>query len=131
MEHREVAMGSATPIIRIFDEEKAKRFYLDFLEFRCDWEHRFEENLPLYMQISLGSCVLHLSEHHGDACPGAAVRIPVSGIAEYHAGLLGKNYKYARPGLERTPWDTKEFSVHDPFGNRIVFYEEAAPRQDD
>ena len=57
------------PILRIFDEDKAKEFYVDYLEFVVDWEHRFEEEMPLYMQISLDSIVLHLSEHHGDCTP--------------------------------------------------------------
>ena len=34
--------------------------------------------LPLYMQISKDDCILHLSEHHGDCCPGAAMRIETS-----------------------------------------------------
>ncbi|HVC64682.1 MAG TPA: glyoxalase superfamily protein, partial [Candidatus Dormibacteraeota bacterium] len=42
----------AIPIFRIFDVEKAKEFYVDFLGFRVDWEHRFDETAPLYMQIS-------------------------------------------------------------------------------
>jgi uncharacterized glyoxalase superfamily protein PhnB len=59
-----MSFGKATPILRIFDEVKAKKFYVDFLGFEVDWEHRFEEGLPLYMQISKNGCVLHLSEHH-------------------------------------------------------------------
>ena len=31
------------PIIRIFDETKAKEFYLKFLGMTLDWEHRFGE----------------------------------------------------------------------------------------
>ena len=42
------------PILRIFDVAKAKEFYLDYLGFRTDWEHRFEPGL--YMQISKGGC---------------------------------------------------------------------------
>jgi catechol 2,3-dioxygenase-like lactoylglutathione lyase family enzyme len=38
------------PILRIFDVAKAREFYLDYLGFRSDWEHRFEPGLPLYMQ---------------------------------------------------------------------------------
>ncbi len=34
------------PIIRIFDEAKAREFYLEFLGMSVDWEHRFEEALP-------------------------------------------------------------------------------------
>ena len=30
-----------TPILRIFDEAKAKEFYVDFLGFSVDWEHRY------------------------------------------------------------------------------------------
>ena len=41
------------------------------LGFRVDWEHRFRRAAPLYMQVSRDGLVLHLSEHHGDACPGS------------------------------------------------------------
>ncbi|MFB6363385.1 glyoxalase superfamily protein [Paenibacillus elgii] len=119
------ALKSVTPILRIFDETKARAFYLDYLGFQVDWEHRFEENFPLYMQISLGACTLHLSEHHGDCCPGAAVRIEVENLEAFHAKLEAKDYKYAKPGLEITPWDTRELTVNDPFGNRLIFFEAA------
>ena len=33
------------PLIRIFDEAKARAFYVDWLGFSVDWEHRFEEGL--------------------------------------------------------------------------------------
>jgi len=44
----------AIPIFRIFDEEKARDFYLGFLGMTVDFEHRFEENTPIYMQSLLG-----------------------------------------------------------------------------
>lgn len=40
------------PIMRIFDEQKARDFYLGFLGMTLDWEHRFEPGYPLYMQVS-------------------------------------------------------------------------------
>jgi uncharacterized glyoxalase superfamily protein PhnB len=116
-------MKSSTPILRIFDVEKAKEFYLNFLEFELDWEHRFEDEMPLYMQISNGGCIIHLSEHHGDCSPGACIRIEVDNIRLFHANLLSKKYNYSRPGIEKTSWNTQEVSVIDPFGNRIVFFE--------
>jgi hypothetical protein len=61
------------PILRIFDVTKAKEFYDGFLGFTVDWEHRFDENAPAYLQVSRAGLVLHLSEHHGDACPGSTV----------------------------------------------------------
>jgi uncharacterized glyoxalase superfamily protein PhnB len=112
-----------TPIFRMFDVEKAREFYVEFLGFQIDWEHRYEDHFPLYMQISSPSCTLHLSEHHGDACPGSAIRVQVENIELFHQSLLRQGYKYACPGLEETPWGTREVSVTDPFGNRLHFYE--------
>jgi uncharacterized glyoxalase superfamily protein PhnB len=116
-----MSFGRTTPILRIFDETKAKEFYVGFLGFRIDWEHRFEDGLPLYMQISKDGCVLHLSEHHGDATPGAAMRIETNELLAFQKQLLASAYKYARPGIEETPWGTRDMSVRDPFGNRLTF----------
>jgi uncharacterized glyoxalase superfamily protein PhnB len=91
------------------------------LGFKVDWAHRFEDDLPLYMQISRGDCVLHLSEHHGDCCPGAALRIEINPIESFHQELASARYKYARPGLEQTPWGSTDMKVTDPFGNRLTF----------
>jgi uncharacterized glyoxalase superfamily protein PhnB len=112
---------AVTPILRMFDERKAREFYVDFLGFQVDWEHRFAPDLPLYLQVSRGGCVLHLSEHHGDCCPGAAMRIEVEDIEAFHAELAEKQYGYARPQVEQTPWGTRDMSVKDPFGNRLTF----------
>lgn len=110
-----------TPILRIFDECKAKEFYLNFLGFQVDWEHRFAPNLPLYFQVSRGECVLHLSEHHSDCCPGAALRIETTELEEFLRELGTKNYTGAHPTIETMPWGTHDLTVTDPFGNRLVF----------
>jgi uncharacterized glyoxalase superfamily protein PhnB len=116
-----MSFGKTTPILRIFDEAKAKEFYIDFLGFKIDWEHRFEDSLPLYMQISKDGCIIHLSEHHGDCSPGAALRIETNELEEFQKQLLAKHYKYARPGIEQTPRGSRDMSVSDPFGNRLTF----------
>lgn len=113
--------GQTTPILRMFDESKTKEFYVDFLGFKIDWEHRFDDGLPLYMQISKDGCVLHLSEHHGDCTPGAAMRIETTELEKFNKELLEKQYKYARPGLNDTPWGTKDMTITDPSGNRLTF----------
>jgi catechol 2,3-dioxygenase-like lactoylglutathione lyase family enzyme len=118
-----VTFKSPIPILRIFSLEKAKEFYLDFLGFKIDWEHTFEENLPVYMQISRGDCVLHLSEHHGDSVPGVAVYIPMTDIEAFNQELLAKQYKYLRPGIIDQDWDMREMHVIDPFGNKLRFAE--------
>jgi catechol 2,3-dioxygenase-like lactoylglutathione lyase family enzyme len=105
----------------MFDVPKAKEFYVDFLGFTVDWEHTFGPGLPLYMQVSRDGCVLHLSEHFGDATPGSAMRIETSDVDAFHAELTAKQYKHARPGIETMPWGTRDMSVKDPFGNRLTF----------
>src|SRR4051794_37883360 len=118
---RIMKLGRVTPILRIFDEPKAREFYVDFLGFTVDWEHRFEPGMPLYMQVSRDGCVIHLSEHHGDATPGAAVRIETTDLDALQRELAGKRYKYARPGVNDTPWGTREMPIKDPFGNTLTF----------
>lgn len=111
------------PTLRIFNVEKAKEFYVDFLGFNVDWEHRFEEVAPVYMQVSRGGLTLHLSEHHGDACPGSTVFVRVGGLRDYHREISAKGYGYLRPGVQATFHDSIQMEVIDPFGNRIRFDE--------
>jgi len=112
------------PVLRIFDVPKAREFYLDYLGFKLDWEHRFEPGLPLYMQVSRGGCALHLSEHHGDGTPGTVVFLRMTGIEAFHQELTGKNYAFMRPGVEHAPWKAKLMELTDPFGNRLRFNED-------
>lgn len=118
-----IAFTRAVPQFRIFSLEKAREFYIDFLGFKIDWEHRFEPDLPVYMQVSRDGFVLHLSEHHGDGSPGARAYVYMTGVEELHRELSAKKYKYNRPGLQRQDWGMMELQVVDPFSNRITFGE--------
>ncbi len=111
------------PLLRIFDVAKAKEFYAGFLGFTIDWEHRFEDVAPVYLQVSRGGLVLHLTEHHGDCTPGSTVFVRMRGIEELHRELTAKGYGYMRPGVERTFHDSLGMQVTDPFGNRLRFDE--------
>ncbi len=113
---------SPIPILRSFDEQKAKEFYVGFLGFAIDWEHRFEDGTPLYMQLSCGECVLHLTEHFGDASPGAHCRIAIDNVPEYCQLLNEKHYRNARPAYQEMSWGTTDMSINDPFGNKLTFY---------
>ena len=119
-------MSQILPIIRIFDYHKAIAFYINWLGFTIDWEHK-PDNSPIYMQVSLRDIVLRLSEHHGDGCPGAQICIQeFTGLREYHQMLIAKNYKYNKPGLKVSEWNPGEIGVTvlDPFGNQLHFSEE-------
>jgi catechol 2,3-dioxygenase-like lactoylglutathione lyase family enzyme len=118
-----IEFRSVIPIFRIFSLEKAREFYLDFLGCKVDWEHRFDDNAPVYMRVSRGGLMLHLSEHHGDGTPGSVAYVLVSGVKELHRELNDKNYRHNRPGLQEQEWGMLEMTVVDPFNNRITFSE--------
>lgn len=117
---------SITPIVRIFDEVKAREFYIDWLGFSVDFEHRIEPDTPLYMGISMGDVKIHLSEHHGDGSPNHILTVHCKGLREFHSNL--KPYKYYRPTVENYQWMEGYISmmVYDPFNNRLIFLEKEA-----
>ena len=118
-----VEFARAIPILRIFDEAKAREFYVDYLGFRARLGAIvFEPDLPLYLQVSRSGLLLHLSEHHGDGTPGSVIFCEMTGIRAFHAELTAKAYRYYRPGLEQAPWGL-ELSVEDGFGNGLRFCE--------
>lgn len=117
-----IAFDAAVPIVRIFDVAKAHEFYLGFLGFKVDWEHRYGPNFPLYTQVSRGALRLHLSEHAGDATPGGNMVVYMKGIRALHRELSARHYRYMKPGLE-DEGTRLEVEVIDPFGNRIRFME--------
>ncbi|MFC3125345.1 glyoxalase superfamily protein [Pseudoroseomonas globiformis] len=118
-----IHFNQTCPVMRIFDEALAREFYLGFLGFRLDWEHRFGENFPLYAQVSRAGLTLHLSGHHGDATPGSTVFVRMQGVGAFQQELARKDYKHGKPGVEDEPWGLV-MSVTDPFGNRIRFCQE-------
>jgi len=118
-----INLEATAPVFRIFSVDKAREFYIDYLGFNVDFEHRFGENFPLYMGISRNGITLHLSEHHGDATPGSTAYIRITGIDELFAELQAKDYRYLKPGLQTMDWGTKELWLTDPFGNSLRFSE--------
>ena len=111
--------GAPTPILRSFDEKRAKDFYLGFLGFQPVFEHRFEEWAPLYMGVRKGDCVLQ------DGCPGAAIRIPVGDVKAYMAELRDKEFGNSHAGEPQLQeWGSWEITIADPASNRLTFYTE-------
>ena len=123
MPDRTIAFERTIPVLRIFDVAKAREFYLDYLGFSLDFEHRFADEAPLFMGISRGGVVLFLSEHHGDGTPGTHVVVRLSGIDALHRELIAKKYRYFNPSIQTQEWGAREMVVYDPFNNHIVFSE--------
>jgi ribosomal-protein-alanine N-acetyltransferase len=99
-----IAFHRAIPIFRIFPLKKAREFYVDFLGFKVDWEHRFEPEAPAPVQVSRDGLSFYLSEHHGDGTPGSIADVSATGVRELHRELSDKRYRYNRPGLQQQEW---------------------------
>ena len=55
------------------------------------------------------------------------MRIEADDLDGLQAELLGKDYQYARPGIEDMPWGSRDMSINDPFGNRLTFTKTMTP----
>lgn len=78
-------------------------------------------------QVSRDGCVLHLSEHHGDATPGSAVRIEISDVRRLQRELADSPVYPLRIGLDSETWGD-DLAVPDPFGNRIILHTPITPQ---
>ncbi|MFD9950345.1 glyoxalase superfamily protein [Nonomuraea sp. NPDC059023] len=114
-------LGSPIAVLRIQDEGRAREFYLDYLGFTVEWEHRFEPGMPLYMRVHRDRMIIDLSEHHGDGTPGSLVWTPVGDVGALHRELTAKPYPRLRPGIDQDAPGGPTLEVTDPFSNVIRF----------
>ena len=77
------AVQPVIPALRITNSRVAKAFYTAFLGFHVDWEHCFDPDTAVFMQVSRDGLAIYLTEHADDAPIGGLVHIFV---AESHAG---------------------------------------------
>jgi catechol 2,3-dioxygenase-like lactoylglutathione lyase family enzyme len=119
------SLGNAVPVFRTMDESRAREFYVDFLGFDVEWEHRFEPDMPLYARIRRDGLVIDLSEHHGDGTPGSVLWVPVADVAALHRELNAKAYPRMRPGIDKHAPGGPTMEVIDPFANVIRFCQAA------
>jgi catechol 2,3-dioxygenase-like lactoylglutathione lyase family enzyme len=119
-------VGAGIPVLRVMSVEAALPFYIDYLGFTLDWEHRFEPGTPLYVQVSRSQAVLHLSEHHGDGSPNGVAWFPVADVFGLHTELLTRPNAPMRPGIDADAPGGPTFRVIDPYGNILRFAQPSA-----
>ncbi|HEX2143307.1 MAG TPA: glyoxalase superfamily protein [Glycomyces sp.] len=100
----------AFPILRVEDAAAAVRWY-ERLGFTKLWEHRFEPDLPAFVEVVRGHVGLFLSEHEGDARPDGLVYLRLKNVDDIAArfGVRARD----------TEWGTREFELRDLDGNRL------------
>ena len=104
------------PTLRILDYQKAMAFYIEFLGFTIDWEHRFGLTEPVYMQIAKNGLTIHLSENKRFQT-GVIVFVESKGIVAFHKELSTRNSADLIPEVVKTNWQTLQMEIKDPFDN--------------
>jgi len=116
-----VQVQRTVPLFRMFDIEKARGFYVDWLGFDWAGSHQHLKGAPVYAFLKLGGAeVLHLSEHQGDGTPCSAAMIFASGLRAWFEELRARPYAFYNPALQPQPWGLT-CTLQDPFGNRLTF----------
>ena len=121
----DVDFGSAIPVMQVFDFERARAFYIDYLGFDVEWAHRYDPEAPLYVQIARGAMRLHLTEELGQSASGASACVPVTQLSRLHNELKKKNTPFDTPDLEEIEGGGRALVLTDPFGNRLRLHEGA------
>ncbi|MEM7549685.1 MAG: glyoxalase superfamily protein [Bacteroidota bacterium] len=114
----------AVPTFRILDYKTAITFYVDFLGFSIDWEHRFEPSDPVYMQISNDGLMLHLSENERFKT-GNISFVESKGIQAFRDKIISRNPENSLSEIQKTDWGTIQLEIEDPFGNLLRFNEKS------
>ena len=109
--------GAPVPVLRIHDEALAREFYVDYLGFTVEWEHRFEPGMPLYLRVCRDETTLDLSEHHGDSTPGTVVWVPIADAVTFLAEISTRPHPRLNPGIDRDAPGGPTIEITDPFGN--------------
>ncbi|MFE7116644.1 glyoxalase superfamily protein [Streptomyces sp. NPDC057654] len=97
------------PILHVADAAAALGWY-ERLGFTHQWEHRFEPDLPAFVEVARGQVRLFLSEHQGDARPDTLIYLRVRDVDTIAA-------EFGVP-VEEAPW-AREIELRDPDGNRL------------
>ena len=104
------------PVFTVRDAAATGEFYTSVLGFSKDWEHRFGDGFPLYVQVSRDSLTLHLSEH-GEPGP-STVFISVDDVDAVYREVAANGLEADAPRDQ--PYGVRDFAFDDPAGNRIT-----------
>jgi catechol 2,3-dioxygenase-like lactoylglutathione lyase family enzyme len=108
----------AIPTLRISDSRISRAFYTQLLGFRVDWEHCFDPDTAVLMQVSRDGTAIYLTEHADDCKVGGLVHLFVTDVDALYAELCrrGTPVKEApHVGIE----GHRMMTLVDPDGNQF------------
>ncbi|MCB9765244.1 MAG: VOC family protein [Alphaproteobacteria bacterium] len=108
------------PIFTVQDATASARFYVEVLGFTLDWEHRFAEGWPLYVQVSRDGLSLHLSEHGADKAQTSDLYVSVADVDATWAAMVARGLTDVAAPEDRE-YGVRDFDLHDPDGHHLTF----------
>ncbi len=112
-------MQKVIPSFRITDYTASKAFYVDQMGFKVDWEHRFEPDFPVFVQITKDDMTLYLTEHTGDCQTGGLIHLFVPNVDNWYDELkIKKDIHITSPPNEDIE-GLRMMTVTDPDGNQL------------
>jgi catechol 2,3-dioxygenase-like lactoylglutathione lyase family enzyme len=112
-----VQLTSAIPVIPVRDVPAAVAFYRDVLGFLPAFE------IEGYAVIVRAPIELHLEGSAEWPRPQTTCRVNLAGVDELYADIEPKGIVDPNEPLATQPHGMRQFSVLDPWGNRITFAE--------
>jgi catechol 2,3-dioxygenase-like lactoylglutathione lyase family enzyme len=111
-------MQHMIPTLRITNYRTSRAFYTDLLGFQIDWEHCYDPDTAVFMQVSRGGMTLFLTQHADDCETGGLVHFFVPDVDAWYAELCRKG----TPIKERPHIDIeghRMMTLVDPDGNQF------------
>ncbi|MGH9201200.1 MAG: glyoxalase superfamily protein [Vicinamibacterales bacterium] len=113
-----VPVQGALATLRITNYAASKAFYVDKLNFRIDWEHRFKPHFPVFMQVSREGLTFFLTEHAGDCPVGGLLHLYVTDVDTWYAELAQQGIAVQEPPNESLQ-GLRAMTLIDPDGNKL------------
>lgn len=111
-------MQKVIPAFRITDYKRSKVFYVEGMGFQIDWEHRFEPDFPVFVQITKDEMTIYLTEHTGDCETGGLIHLFVPDVDQWYDELKHKDILISEPPNENLE-GLRMMTVIDPDGNQL------------
>jgi len=106
------------PALQSNDAAASFAFYQSALGFQKNWEHRYAEGLPLFIEMSIEGMTVFITEHENESAFGSELYFYVEEIDALAASIKEKGIPFEVEPYD-TPYGTREFNLKDPDGNKL------------
>ena len=118
-------MNRLVPVLPALDVIETLEFYTQVLGFTDSWTH--DANPVSYGGVSSPLEIHFFRSENPDIAQWTSFRIGVNGLDALYERAQARGIVHPQGKLEVKPWGLREFSVIDPNGVLIHFFEEDVP----